>query len=113
MPSLNENFGNVVVEALAVGTPVICTEGVGAGDVVRRIDPGCVVPRTVAALSGILSDLLSDLERRSRFRSLGPEIVDASFTWKSIAASMTELYSRVQAGPVSEAVLMPATTTWP
>lgn len=57
-PSLKESFGLSVAEALAVGTPVICSEGVGASTIVRRIDGRCVVARDGRAFADSLRSTL-------------------------------------------------------
>ena len=44
LPSLREGFGLVVTEALACGLPVIVTQNVGAGDLIRDGREGFVVP---------------------------------------------------------------------
>lgn len=42
LPSYNENFANVVIEAIAVGTPVLLSEHVGLQDYVKANDFGLV-----------------------------------------------------------------------
>lgn len=92
MPSLQENFGNVLIEALAMGTPVIATQGVGASHYLRRLDPGLVVPRAQPALNAALADLLADPDRRARIGRAGQALVRAELQWDSIAAQMARLY---------------------
>lgn len=102
MPSLQENFGNSLVEALAVGTPVIATEGVGASSYISRIDPACVVPRDQAVLDRTLAELLADPDRLARIGSAGQRIVKAELSWTNIANRMAEVYRRGPAGPQVE-----------
>lgn len=42
-PSVNENFGQVVVEAAALGVPVVVSRSVGASELVERLNCGIVV----------------------------------------------------------------------
>jgi glycosyltransferase involved in cell wall biosynthesis len=42
LPSYNENFANVVIEAIAVGTPVFLSDKVGLKDYVREHDFGLI-----------------------------------------------------------------------
>jgi glycosyltransferase involved in cell wall biosynthesis len=91
-PSIKESFGIAVAEALAVGTPVICSEGVGVAPIVRRIDPACVVPRRREALSGALKALLMEAPRRALFKHRAIEIMATEYTWPAIAREMVQLY---------------------
>ncbi len=92
-PSVNENFGIVVAEALGVGTPVICTPDVGAGWIVAEIDPSCVVARDADALAAAIHALLEDPERRGRIGEQGRKIIAARYSWPVIAQRMLGLYS--------------------
>jgi glycosyltransferase involved in cell wall biosynthesis len=97
-PSIKESFGMAVAEALAVGTPVICSEGVGVAPIVRRIDPTCVVPRTREALAGALRALLMEEPRRAIFGQRAIEIMAAGYTWPTIAGEMVRLYEGARRG---------------
>jgi glycosyltransferase involved in cell wall biosynthesis len=70
LSSESENFPHVVVEALAVGTPVIATDVGGVAEVVEDGGNGLLV-RTgdVSALSEALQRYLADEELRARLRA--------------------------------------------
>lgn len=69
LPSLWEGLGNVSLEALDCGTPVIATEGSGFSDVIEDGRSGLLVPPgDVSGLSGALLTLLAD---RARLAHMG------------------------------------------
>lgn len=92
-PSLRESFGMAVAEAMVVGTPAIVTPGVGASEIVSRVDPGLVSERSAAALGAALADILNDSARRSRAASRARQIMSEEYGWSGIAARMAEVYS--------------------
>lgn len=62
-----ENFPHTVVEALAVGTPMVATAVGGVPEVVRDGENGLLVPpRDPAALAGALERIVADGELRAR-----------------------------------------------
>lgn len=71
-PSPTETFGNVVLEAMACGTPVICADTGGVVDTVRhewnglRCEPG-----SVDSFSGALERLYRDEGLRNKFMARG------------------------------------------
>lgn len=91
-PSLRESFGMSVAEALAVGTPVVATEGVGAAAILRRLDPDCVVPREESALAAALARLLGNPARRFRLGRASQAVMAESYSWTAIARQMAALY---------------------
>lgn len=93
VPSVRESFGMTVAEALVMGTPVICTPGVGAAAIVRRIDGACVVPRTREALAAALTALLPEASRRQAYGRRAREIMAAEYTWDAIAREMEQVYT--------------------
>lgn len=94
VPSVRESFGMSVAEALAIGTPVIATEGVGAASMLRRLDPGLVVPREQPALDAALARLLSDAGRRAAVGRAGRVLALSELSWAGAAAAIAALYDR-------------------
>ena len=102
-PSVRDDAGNVdglpnvVLEALASGTPLITTEAGGIGAVVERGRTAEVVPeRDPAAIAAAVSRL-RDRETRERLGSAARELVTRRFGWAQTAAGMEDAYRRALA----------------
>jgi glycosyltransferase involved in cell wall biosynthesis len=87
LPSLSENFGNVVLEALMMETPVAVTPGVGLAPDVAAADAGIVTDDFTS-----LAALLDDEPRRTAMGRNGRALVESAFTWPAVAARMEEAY---------------------
>jgi glycosyltransferase involved in cell wall biosynthesis len=73
-----ENFPHTVVEALAVGTPVISTDAGGVSEVVRDGENGLLVPAgDVAALAAAVKLFFADDALRERLRAAAAPSVAA------------------------------------
>lgn len=79
LPSLNENFANVVPEALALGTPVLLSNLVGLSSYVRMRDFGWITPPEAPAIRQALQQISAAPEKRERIRRVAPEQVRADF----------------------------------
>ena len=72
LPSLNEGMGRVLVEAMAVGLPIVASRVGGIPDLVKDGENGLLVPPADAgALERAISDLLSDKARGKRMGETG------------------------------------------
>ncbi|MDF8363534.1 glycosyltransferase [Achromobacter anxifer] len=79
LTSLRESFGNVLVEALCLGVPVISTDCPhGPAEILDSGRYGLLVPvGDAAALAAAVRRLAYDAEMRERFAVQGPERADA------------------------------------
>ncbi len=64
LPSYNENFANVVIESLAVGTPVLVSKYVGLSDYVTEKNMGWVCDTTVESIRDKLNEVHSQTKQR-------------------------------------------------
>lgn len=68
LPSYREGFGLVVIEAEAMGVPVVVSEVPGPIDAMRHEETGLVVPvKNTKALAAALKTLLIDSTKRATF----------------------------------------------
>ncbi|NRB73718.1 MAG: glycosyltransferase, partial [Verrucomicrobiales bacterium] len=90
--SHSENFGIVVAEALACGTPVITTTGTPWQELTGR-RCGWWVDPTVDALASSLKEATStSAAEREEMGSIGREWMAQDFTWPAIAAKTIDFY---------------------
>jgi glycosyltransferase involved in cell wall biosynthesis len=97
LPSYSENFGNVVLEAMACGCPVLVTPEVGLASVVRDTRAGLVADGEPSVLARALSSILGDVESAREMGRRGRETVQSEFGWDAIATKVEELYRTVVA----------------
>lgn len=94
LPSRSENFGNVVVEALGAGLPVIVTRGVGLADEVGKAGVGTVVEYNVEELATAIARVLTAPDDPVR-AAAAREFVLRRFDWTAIAERWKDHYRRV------------------
>ncbi len=92
VPSRNEPFGIVVLEAWAAGKPVVSSKRGGPAEFVWHEVNGLHVDATPDSLAWGLGTLLADHEHRVWMGRNGRAAVDAVFSWDSIAEQTEEVY---------------------
>ncbi len=93
VPSYNESFGLVAIEAQASGTPVLAADVGGLGTAVRHGETGLLVPgHRTPDWADALGDLLDDGERLHR---MGLRAVEHAghFSWEHTADGLLASYS--------------------
>ncbi len=102
-PSYAEAYGLALLEALAVGLPIIATACDGVLDIVRDGETGVLIPpRQSAPLIAAAEKLLLQPELRRRLATAGHEQFKRSFTAARMLTEIEELYSRLVAGAITE-----------
>lgn len=96
-PSATETFGNVVLESLASGTPVIGADAGGVRDNVRHGSTGWLCPPgDAAAFTRALLALYADAGLRARLGAAGREYA-LSQSWDRIFGKLLDSYRSVLA----------------
>lgn len=100
-PSLCESLNMVTVEAAAVGTPTVGTDGAGIAAWMERYGAGAVVPAGRAApLADAIIFALKDPARLAAWSAAGREMI-AEFTLDRVAAQLVALFEHAR-GPRTE-----------
>lgn len=95
LPSLEEAFGLVVLEAMACGVPVIVSSEVGAKEVFADGVEGFVVPsRDVGALKERIRCLYEDDATRERMSDAAIRCVEG-LTWAAYGERIRQLYTTI------------------
>jgi glycosyltransferase involved in cell wall biosynthesis len=97
-PSTTETFGNVVLEALASGVPVVGADACGTRDLVQHGVNGLLCqPNDPADLVRNITWLLTDATRLERL-SDAAEVTALRYRWPDVNARLLESYRAVVRG---------------
>lgn len=98
IPSIQETFGNTVLEATACGTPVVGFAVGGIPDMVRHGVTGLLVPpQDVAALRAAIWELLQDPVRRAKMAASCRDIAAKEYSLEVQAKRYIEVYESILA----------------
>jgi len=95
LPSVSENFGNVVLEAWSLSTPVIVAPGVGLATEVIAAEAGLVEDGSVEGLATALERMRVGKAEARAMGARGHQRVDKDFAWSGIALRAEQIYQRV------------------
>lgn len=98
LPSVHEQFGQVLVEGMACGLPVVAVDNHGPATIVDDGETGLLVPPDdEEALADALATIVNDGEQR---RSMGEAAYERSrerYSWPALADKVGEVYRDVVA----------------
>jgi len=90
-----ESFGIVLLEAMAAGVPIVCSDIHGYKGVVKRGEQALLVrPRDKVAIADAIGKLLDDPALRARMGASGRERAE-EFSWRGVARRVDEYYGFV------------------
>lgn len=95
LPSYQENFGIVVIEALAAGTPVLISDCVNIHDQITAAGVGGVVPTNVDALAEAISRWIGDETLRHKAAIAAQPFVREHYDWQHIAQHWHDHYAEL------------------
>jgi glycosyltransferase involved in cell wall biosynthesis len=92
LPSLNEGMGKVIVEAMAMGKPIIASKVGGIQDLVAHGENGLLVPPADSeALAYAILDLYESPDKRRRMGDAGKRI-SAAYSIDEMLLKVDETY---------------------
>ncbi|MBU1149994.1 MAG: glycosyltransferase, partial [Proteobacteria bacterium] len=95
LPSRNEGMGKVLVEAMAMGIPIIASNIGGIKDIVRPEENGLLVPvGDAAAWAEAISRLCRDPERRRRMGDAGRQMAPR-YSSEEMVKMIDQLYGKL------------------
>lgn len=95
LSSDEEGLGIVILEAMACGLPVVCTDCGGPATSVREGETGHRVPRgDAAALAARIGELLADPARRARMGERARALAVERFSLRAAGRPFLEWYDR-------------------
>jgi glycosyltransferase involved in cell wall biosynthesis len=95
LPSHNENFGNVVIESLAVGTAVLISKNVGLADYIDANSLGWTCENQPEKLREALFKINNHRHRLDQIRLTAPKKVREDFADKRLVRQYVHLYQEV------------------
>lgn len=95
LTSYSENFGIAVLEALAVGLPVLVTPGVALADLVVQQQLGYVAQLDVDAISTTIQQILDHPIEAKLIGDRARQFIFERYTWEQIALQMKQIYAHI------------------
>ena len=95
LPSHDENFGNVVIESLSMGTPVLVSRGVGLASYVASSGLGWVCNNTPQELRETIYDISQQHEQRQMIRHTAAARINIDFGDLTLLHQYQNMYQSV------------------
>lgn len=93
LPSYSENFAMAVLEAMAMGLPVVITEGVGIASWVEKAQAGIVIKKDKDELANSILKILKDPISAKKMGEAGKKLVQEEFSEEKVAEKWIRAYN--------------------
>jgi len=101
LTSYNENFANVVVESLSVGTPVLISKFVGLADYVADKNLGWITGLDIEEIKTLIIQAYQGIEKRKEIRTVAPMLINTDFNDDTLVKQYVEFYKEILASPTA------------
>nr|WP_315423722.1 glycosyltransferase [uncultured Pedobacter sp.] len=99
LTSYNENFANVIVESLGVGTPVLISKFVGLADYVADKNLGWITGLDIEEIKTGIIQAYQDVEKRKKIREIARLLINEDFNDNTLVEQYMEYYQKILALP--------------
>lgn len=94
LPSINEPYPMTVIEAMALGKPVIITDSCGLADLITESESGIVTNESVNAIAAAVIDLLTDHKKRVRLGMSARKTATEQLSISDTVTNLEQIYQR-------------------
>jgi len=99
LPSVREQFGQVIVEGMACGLPAIAVDAHGPATIVEAGETGWLVPADdERAMGAALVEAVNDDAERARRGAAAYDVARATYSWPALAEGVAAIYEQARAG---------------
>jgi glycosyltransferase involved in cell wall biosynthesis len=98
LPSYQENFAIALVEALRVGTPVVCSQRVNIWSDLANVGAATICELTVESVAESILRLLNDPHRATEQGGKGAAFAAENYTWAKSVERLVDVYRAVVIG---------------
>ena len=103
LSSLREGLPNVILEAMALGTPIVATKVAGVPRIIDQGHNGLVVPiGDENRLTDALRILLDDAELRNQLATAGRQVIETRYSFVARMKKITQVYDDLLGTDVSK-----------
>lgn len=95
LPSHDENFGNVIIESLSQGTPILLSPYVGLADYVIGNHFGWQCTLNAESIGNMLNFIQSRQDELSTIRATSPKKIKADFDEINLAKQYKNMYNNI------------------
>jgi glycosyltransferase involved in cell wall biosynthesis len=95
LPSRYEMCSMAIIEAMAVGKPVVATRAGGNPELVQDGETGLLIERTTEALANALISMLEDAQARKRMGEAAQRVAKTRFSASVMVSQIEALYNEL------------------
>lgn len=96
LPSINEPYPMVILEAMAIGRPVIVTDSCGLANLVQQSSAGIVSKPDLSSLKQAVTSALSSRSHLMEMGNLGQRAVNSANNQENVTTQLLKYYSELE-----------------